>query len=256
MAYTTATYTLVAGNNQIQVPGADMSLTNEALFQNESDFQLTIDLGDGRPKQLGAWMMDKFPGASIRSTITVTATQLNNPVPSSTPSSSLIITFTQAGDTPIPGVYPATLSRMAAINTNPSTPVYVTPVPPGSGVIITAPTTPTGFTYVTQFDEVGTPLFGVIDQSASGDTQLVAADATHKIRVLSIFVIVGGVTNLRFKDSGGNLSGLLDFAANSGMTNSFDRGIFQTQTNKSLLLNSSAAVQVGGYFTYALAPTH
>ena len=109
-----------------------------------------------------------------------------------------------------------------------------------------------------QMSNVGTivtPKFGVINTSASGDTQLVATDSVHKIRVLTYSFVCDAAVAVKFiKGTGGTaMTGAMSYAANGGITTPFcPVGHFETDTTHDLTINLSGAVGVRGHFTYAL----
>lgn len=90
-----------------------------------------------------------------------------------------------------------------------------------------------------------------INFATGADNVLVAAIAGQRIKVYSLFFVVGGATNLQFfsgASAGGiNLTGLMDFAVNGQLVLPTTGGpVLITGVGQSLVLNSSAAVQVGG----------
>lgn len=97
-----------------------------------------------------------------------------------------------------------------------------------------------------------TPKFAVIAASSSGDNTLVSAVASKKIRVLSYVLVANAAVNAKFQSAtGGDISGLLYCAANTGASSGFSPvGHFQTAANEDLQLNLSGAVAVGGHLTY------
>lgn len=100
-----------------------------------------------------------------------------------------------------------------------------------------------------------TPKYGVINTSASGDTQLVATDSSHKIRVVDYTLVCDGAVAVKFTkgNSGIAMTGAMSFAANGGIAKGFNPwGLFETDTTHDLTINLSAAVGVRGHFTYVL----
>lgn len=93
-----------------------------------------------------------------------------------------------------------------------------------------------------------------INFATSGDNTIVAADTnSNRIVVYRIWLVVGGTTNLTFKD---NLTSpaAVPLATNEGVT--FDvsgEPWFITDPNTAFKINSSVAVQVSGICFYALA---
>lgn len=109
-----------------------------------------------------------------------------------------------------------------------------------------------------QMSSVGTivtPKFGVINVSSSGDTQLVATDSSHKIRVLNYSLVCDGAVAVKFTkgNAGTAMTGAMSFAANGGISAPFSpAGHFETDTTHDLTINLSAAVGVRGHFSYVL----
>jgi hypothetical protein len=95
--------------------------------------------------------------------------------------------------------------------------------------------------------------FAAIDQSSSGDTTVVGAVTGKTIRVLGFWTVVGGATALQWKDGAAvDLSGSFALATNGGCAIENQFGIMDTTNGQALILNSSAAVAVGGTVTYVL----
>jgi len=96
---------------------------------------------------------------------------------------------------------------------------------------------------------------GIISESASGQNNILAAVASKSIRVLSYnFVVADDVVVTFYSDGAGTpvaISGAKTFSANGGMVapRNVD-GWFQTGSGKTFDVNLSAAVLVGGEFTY------
>ena len=100
-----------------------------------------------------------------------------------------------------------------------------------------------------------TPKFGVISTSSSGDTQLVATDSSHKIRVVDYAFVCEGTVAVKFTKgaAGTAMTGAMPCVVNSGISKSFNPwGHFETDTTHDLTINLSAAVGVRGHFTYVL----
>jgi hypothetical protein len=98
----------------------------------------------------------------------------------------------------------------------------------------------------------------VVSFSASGDNTLVAAVAKQTIQMVGILLVVGGATNLTFKDgtAGTARSGALPMTANGALVLDPNQNNLWYQTSSgsnNLVLNSSNAVQVSGtvYFKQA-----
>lgn len=88
----------------------------------------------------------------------------------------------------------------------------------------------------------------VINFSGSGDNDLVSAVANQTVRCFRLFIVVGGITNLTFKNGTTALTGPLPMAANGGITLDLisPEPWFTASAGNALKLNSSNAVQVSG----------
>lgn len=98
-----------------------------------------------------------------------------------------------------------------------------------------------------------TPKFAVINVATSGDNTLVAAVSAKKIRVLSLTLVMGAATTVRFESgaAGTALTGQMEIAANSGLVLPFNPvGHFETASNTLLNLELSAANNADGFLTY------
>ena len=97
-----------------------------------------------------------------------------------------------------------------------------------------------------------TPKFAAIAASSSGDNTLVSGVASKTLRVLTYVLMSNGTVNAKFQSStGGDLTGLLYLVANTGASASYaPTGHFETVAGEDLQLNLSAAIAVGGHFTY------
>jgi hypothetical protein len=97
-------------------------------------------------------------------------------------------------------------------------------------------------------------LFGAISTSSSGDTTLVAADATRKIKVVSYVVVAASAVSVKFKSASNDVTGAEPFAANGGaaVLGTTFAHLFETVANQALVINLSGAVAVGGHFSYFL----
>jgi hypothetical protein len=99
-----------------------------------------------------------------------------------------------------------------------------------------------------------TPKFNTVRAaSSSGDTTIVAAVTSKKIRVLNYVLSVNGAVNVKFKSAtAGDISGLKYFdAAGAGAAAPYTpAGHFETTAGEALVINLSAAVAVGIDLTY------
>ena len=101
------------------------------------------------------------------------------------------------------------------------------------------------------------PLFFTpIRASASGNTTVVAADTTKKIKVLSYTFVAGGTVDTIWRSGSTTiLSGTMSWVANTGVSTAPGTTyswIMETAINEALILNLSANVAVGGHLSYYL----
>lgn len=98
-----------------------------------------------------------------------------------------------------------------------------------------------------------TPKFAIIDAATSGDNTLLAAVASKKIRVVSLYLVASAAVTVRFESGAGGtaLSGQMNLAANGGFVLPYNPvGWFETASNTLLNLELSGAISVDGGFTY------
>lgn len=103
------------------------------------------------------------------------------------------------------------------------------------------------------YPRLGTLSRIAINFNTSGDNTVVAADATRRVVVHRLWLVVGGATNLTIKD---NLSspGAVPLGQYGGITfDSTGEPWFVTAVNTAFIINSSAGVQVSGTCFYSLA---
>jgi hypothetical protein len=94
-----------------------------------------------------------------------------------------------------------------------------------------------------------------ISFAASGDNIVVAAVAGKAIRVVKIWLVLAGDSNLTFKDGAStSLSGIVPMLGNGSFFFPADLVIphFITTTGNAFIINSSVAVQVSGTVYYEL----
>lgn len=100
----------------------------------------------------------------------------------------------------------------------------------------------------------GTIPYTKIDFTAAGDNTAKSAVALNRINIHRIWIVVGGITNLTFKDGAGvSLTGAVPMSANGGLT--FDLSgepWFVTTVGNAFIINNSAGVQVSGGMWYTL----
>lgn len=95
--------------------------------------------------------------------------------------------------------------------------------------------------------------YAVINAATSGDNTLVAAVASKKIRVLSLFLLADAAVDLKFQTGAGgtDLTGLIGLDATAGFVLNYSPvGHFETASGALLNLNLSAAVQISGALVY------
>lgn len=100
-------------------------------------------------------------------------------------------------------------------------------------------------------------LYAKIDAASAGDNTLVAANATQKIRVTSLFLVNGHTSTqtVRFESAAGGtaLTGQMIFGANGGMSLPYnEQGWFETAVNELLNMELAGATTVDGALTYLL----
>jgi hypothetical protein len=98
-----------------------------------------------------------------------------------------------------------------------------------------------------------------IDVSASGDTTLVAAVSGRRIKVLSYVIVVADTVTVKFKSGSTDITGPFTFVSGGSGVSSpaalSSMGFipaFVTAAGEALVINLSAAKQVGGHLTYIL----
>ena len=102
-----------------------------------------------------------------------------------------------------------------------------------------------------------TPKFAIIDVATSGDNTLVAAVASRKIRVLSLWMVASAAVTVRFESgaAGTALSGQAQLAANGGFVLPYNPlGWFESASGVLLNLELSGAISVDGGLTYVEVP--
>lgn len=96
--------------------------------------------------------------------------------------------------------------------------------------------------------------FASVSTASSGDTSLVSAVASNKIKVISYVLVASGTVSVRWYSgaAGTALSGAMALVANTGVSaiGSAESWLFETAVNTALVLNLSAAVQVSGHLSY------
>lgn len=96
-------------------------------------------------------------------------------------------------------------------------------------------------------------LHAIVDFAAGGDSTIVAAQPGYKIRVVGYTITAAVAGTLRWKSAANNKSGAMPVGANGGISaTSGGAAHFETNAGEALVLNASAAGQVGGHVTYLL----
>lgn len=99
-----------------------------------------------------------------------------------------------------------------------------------------------------------TPKFAAISASSSGNTTVVAAVTSKKIRVLSYRFQAAADVDVKFRDAtaGVDLTGAMSSGAKGGGGGAAFSpvGHFETASGNALSINLSGAVQVSGHLTY------
>lgn len=92
-----------------------------------------------------------------------------------------------------------------------------------------------------------------VNFTGSGNQTIVTGVANQKIKVLGLFLVLGGATNLQFFSGVTALTGLMDFASNGAFVFDFSQlQLTCINTFDSFIINSSSAVQVGGTIWYII----
>lgn len=93
-------------------------------------------------------------------------------------------------------------------------------------------------------------LQAVVSFSGSGNNIVVNGTVGKIIKVLQIFFVVGGATNLIFKSGSTALSGTLTMLANGSVVLDYIQLPLNCLTGDDFVINSSLAVTVGGTIWY------
>lgn len=92
-----------------------------------------------------------------------------------------------------------------------------------------------------------------INFNSSGDNSVIAADATRRIVIHRLWFVVGGTTNLTFKDNLPSPAAVPMSANGALVFDSSGEPWFITDPNTAFIINSSSAVQVSGEVAYTLS---
>jgi hypothetical protein len=98
-----------------------------------------------------------------------------------------------------------------------------------------------------------TPLFATVAASASGVTNIAAAVASKRIRIIALQLVANAAVNVKWQShvTPTDITGLAYLGANGGYVLPHNSvGWFQTIAGEALDINLSGAVAVGGSLTY------
>ena len=95
-------------------------------------------------------------------------------------------------------------------------------------------------------------LFAVIN--IASDSEIVAAVAGRKIRVLGYALVGAAAETVTFESDGTAISGVMSFGANGGISyaGGFGAPAFETAAGESLDIDLGATASVDGHLTYIL----
>ena len=92
-----------------------------------------------------------------------------------------------------------------------------------------------------------------VDATAAGDTVIVAAIASKRIRIIGLILVGSAAVTIRFRSGVTPISAGFPLAANGGMAPPVTaHGWAQTAINEALNLNLSGIANVGGQVLYCL----
>ena len=197
-----------------------------------------------------------FPASQpVTGTVSVGNFPASQPVTGTVSVINFPATQTVAGSVSVTGTIATTanlnVSGAAVTSGNPIPVANVASMPPGSnliGAVIARQATGVlvdGTTGVT-------PKFAAISAASAGDNTIVAAVAGKRLRVVKYTIVTSGGVSAKFRTaSGGDLSGAMALAANSGIGGAYcPVGLLETLAGDGLVLNLSSAVPVAGHLTY------
>ncbi len=92
----------------------------------------------------------------------------------------------------------------------------------------------------------------VVDENTSGDHTLVTGVSGSTIIVYSMFLVVGAAQTILWKSGSTTILGGAALATNGGYHVESDFGITEAADGEDLVINNSAAAQVGGGITFAI----
>lgn len=88
--------------------------------------------------------------------------------------------------------------------------------------------------------------------ASTGTTELVAAVAGLRIRVITYTVVTDTGIGISFKSGSTLISGVMTLAANNGISAEHDVGLLETAPGEAFNLTQTAAATVGGHLAYIL----
>lgn len=99
-------------------------------------------------------------------------------------------------------------------------------------------------------------LFAEVAASASGSNEIVAADAQHRIKVVSYVLVADSAVTAQWKSATTALSGAMSLAANGGVAAASQPNVpfFSTAKGEALNLDLGGAVGVNGHIAYVKEP--
>lgn len=95
-----------------------------------------------------------------------------------------------------------------------------------------------------------------VTASASGDSQLIAAQTDKRIHVVALAIVAAGAVAVKFRSAGNDISGVFALGANGGLVLPFPTDAFPeiswfaTNKNEALQVNLGGAVAIGGQLLY------
>jgi hypothetical protein len=92
--------------------------------------------------------------------------------------------------------------------------------------------------------------FASIDTASSGATEIVAAVANRKLRVMAWHAMAATAVTVQWQSAANDLSGAMSFAATGGAAPNSYYGLFETNLGEALNINLGGAVQVSGTVAY------
>ncbi len=104
-------------------------------------------------------------------------------------------------------------------------------------------------------EEAKTVLQVAISGSYNGGVELIAANATKKIKITNIFLVVSGAVSLKFQRGATDLTGAMEFGDTDeprGMVVPLGSSPMETAINENFKINANAADNIMGYCNYYL----